>query len=213
MKLEELQFFNPRHEIAFSANRLPHWQQQGGTYFVTFRLGDALPQDLLRRWTSERAAWLRIHPLPWSPDEDREYQDRFTGAVERWLDAGHGSCLLRRPDCAAIVREALQHFEGERYEHVCWVIMPNHVHVIFVLAIGQSLERVLHSWKLYAARRINQAVGRTGNLWQRDYFDRLVRDQQHFARCVRYVRKNPEKAKLRPGEYILFESGLARQID
>jgi REP element-mobilizing transposase RayT len=53
---------------------------------------------------------------------------------------------------------------------------------------------------------------RTGNLWQRDYFDRLIRDEKHFANCVRYIRRNPEKASLGKDEFILWESQTALAI-
>src|SRR2546423_896733 len=84
----ELRFFNPYAEIRFTANRLPHWQQDGAAYFVTFRLADAVPYNLRTRWESEREAWLRVHPQPWSAKLEREYHERFSGAIERWLDAG-----------------------------------------------------------------------------------------------------------------------------
>jgi REP-associated tyrosine transposase len=60
--------------------------------------------------------------------------------------------------------------------------------------------------------RINRLIGDSGGLWQRDYFDRLVRHEKHFARCVRYIRNNAEKAHLRLGEYILYESDIARAV-
>jgi len=212
MRWEDLKFFNPRGAIAFSQNRLPHWQQPNGIYFVTFRLGDAVPKQLLERWMTDRAMWMRLHPLPWTDEEENEYHTRFSSAMERWLDAGHGSCVLRRPACAEIVAEALGHFEGARYEQLSWVIMPNHVHALFALRSDSSLETVLHSWKRFTARRINAQLSQTGNLWQRDYFDRLVRDGTHFARCVSYIRRNPAKAKLRMGEYLVWESDLAQQV-
>jgi len=46
-----------------------------------------------------------------------------------------------------------------------------------------------------------------------DYFDRLVRDARYFANCVRYLRRNPEKARLPTGEYELYENELAREIE
>ena len=106
--MDELRFFNPYEDIRFTANRLPHWQQKGAVYFVTFRLVDAVPQHLRTQWESERDAWLRVHPQPWSAEVQREYHNRFSGAIERWLDAGHGSCVLRRHDCAEVVAKALQ---------------------------------------------------------------------------------------------------------
>jgi putative transposase len=213
MPRDDLKFFDPRQEIGFSRNRLPHWQQkEGRVYFVTFRLGDALPQSLLQSWTAEREAWLEINPPPWSGVQAHDYDERFTGRIEGWLDAGVGACPLRRPDCASLVAAAMRHFDAERYQLISWVVMPNHVHVIFALRGVHRLERILHSWTLSSARGINALLGQDGHLWQRDYFDRRVRDAAQFARCVRYVRNNPRAANLRENEYLLFESELARQI-
>ena len=212
MRLEEMQFFDLRREMEFSVNRLPHWQQAGGVYFVSFRLGDAVPRALLDPWLGERAVWSGQHPTPWSEDVEREYHSRFTAEIERWLDAGHGACVLRKPASAEIVAEALRFFEGTRCQMFSWVIMPNHVHALFTLMAGHELEEMLHAWKFFSARQINALSGTSGHLWQRDYFDRLVRDAGHFARCVRYLRKNPAKAGLKEGEYLLWESELAQGI-
>jgi putative transposase len=209
----ELRFFNPYAEIRFTANRLPHWQQEGAVYFLTFRLADAVPYNLRTRWESEREAWLRVHPQPWGPEIEREYHERFPGAIERWLDAGHGSCILRCRDCAEIVAQALRYFDGERLAIISAVVMPNHVHALLIQNAEWQLEKVLRSWKSFSSRKINSLLGRDGSLWQRDYFDRLVRDQKHFANCVRYIRRNPGKVHLQSGEYILYESELARSIE
>jgi hypothetical protein len=64
--MDDLRFFNPYEEIRFTANRLPRWQQKGAVYFVTFRLADAVPRHLSAQWESDREAWLRAHPQPWS---------------------------------------------------------------------------------------------------------------------------------------------------
>jgi putative transposase len=210
--MNELRFFNPYADIRHTENRLPHWQQQGATYFVTFRLADAVPMRLLKQWESEREAWLRIHPEPWTTEIELEYHQRFSGAIERWLDAGHGACLLRRGECAQIVAEALSHFEGVRVAMISFVVMPNHVHALFVQNPEWPLEKLTQSWKRFSASQINKILGRSGSLWQRDYFDRLVRDEKHFANCVRYIRRNPEKAGLSEGEFVLWESEMARAI-
>lgn len=210
--MTELQFFNPYADIRHTENRLPHWQQKGAVYFITFRLADAVPIRLRNQWENEREAWFRVHPEPWTKEVEREYHQRFSGAVERWLDAGHGSCLLRRSECAQIVAETLRHFEGERVVMVAFVVMPNHVHALFVQNPDWALEKLIHSWKRFITRQINTLLGRSGSFWQRDYFDRLIRDENHFANCVRYIRRNPEKARLASKEFILWESELAREI-
>jgi REP element-mobilizing transposase RayT len=88
--------------------------------------------------------------------------------------------------------------------------MPNHVHILATVHVGISLKELIGPWKGTSTWAINRQMQRSGKLWQDDYFDRLVRDGDHFASCVRYIRRNPEKAKLREGEYTLYESDLAR---
>ena len=133
--------------------------------------------------------------------------------MDQWLDAGHGSCLLGDPENAGIIRDSVLHFEGKRSVAVSFVIMPNHVHLLFAPHPDWRLNDLIFSWKSFSAIQINRRLGRSGVLWQKDYFDRLVRDEDHFANCVRYIRRNPGKARLREGEYLLWESDTAKQIE
>jgi REP element-mobilizing transposase RayT len=203
---------NRESEIDFSCNRLPHWEQNRCTYFVTFRLADAFPQPLLDQWDSEREAWMKIHPPPWTEEVEIDYHQRFSNRLEEALDAGHGSCVLREPENSAIVSQALKFFEGERCNQLAWVVMPNHVHVLFSVIAPWKLAQVIHSWKSYSSKAINAKTGKTGTFWQKDYFDRLIRDSAHLARCVRYIRRNGEKGKLRPTEFLRWESEFATKI-
>jgi putative transposase len=156
--MPELQFFNPYAEIRHTENRLPHWQQNGAVYFLTFRLADSVPICLRNQWENERDGWLRVHPKPWSNETEREYHQRFSGAIERCLDAGHGSCLLRRPECGQMVSETLRHFEGDRVAMIAFVVMPNHVHALFVQNADWPLEKLIHSWKRFITRQINKVL-------------------------------------------------------
>ena len=58
---------------------LPHLEQDGATYFVTFRLADAIPVERLAELESERTAWLKQNPEPWSDEQQRQYDERFSG--------------------------------------------------------------------------------------------------------------------------------------
>lgn len=207
------QFLDPYEAIRHTENRLPHRQQQAVTYFLTFHLADSMPDDVRSRWVHERDAWLRTHPGRLTLQQDLEYHRRFSGAMERWLDAGHGACVLRSPRCAEAVADALHHFDGERCYQYAWVIMPNHIHVLMAPCALWRIEQLVHSWKRFTARRINELLGREGVFWQRDYFDRIVRDEKHFGNCVRYIRRNPEKAGLGIGAYRLYESEFAKVIE
>jgi putative transposase len=168
--MSELRFFNPYADIRQTENRLPHWQQAGAVYFITFRLADSVPTHLRDQWQDERDNWLRVQPEPWSFEIEREYHQRFSGAIERWLDAGYGACLLRRRDCAKIVAETLQHFEGVRVAMISSVVMPNHVHALFVQNPEWPLEKLIQSWKRFTAREINKLLDRSGSLWQSRLF-------------------------------------------
>ena len=64
----DLKFFNPFGEIRKTRHNLPHWQQPGATYFITYRLADSVPAHLLEEWNQQRAAWLTLHPPPHTPE-------------------------------------------------------------------------------------------------------------------------------------------------
>lgn len=205
-------FFNPWREIDRTHNHLPHWQQEGASYFVTWRLADSLPKERLDQHYHERGQWIRSHPEPWDESTEKAYHQVFSTRMDAWLDEGHGSCVLRTPAHAEVVAGALHHFESERVALISFVVMPNHVHVLFTLNADWKLEEMIHSWKRHSASEINRQRGDTGPLWMKDYFDRLIRDPAHLNNCVRYIRNNPIKARLPVGEYLLYESPFAQSI-
>ena len=189
-------------------NALPHWQQSDKLIFVTWRLADSLPQEKLAEFEKAKTAWLAEHPLPWDEATETEYHVTFSNEIDAWLDAGAGECILRDPDIAEIVKSALLHFDGERYVMDSFVVMPNHVHVLFQLKEGFKLEDVLHSWKSFTAKNINTKIGGDGAVWQRDYWDRIVRGGKHAENLRRYIERNPEKAKLGDGEFVLYMANV-----
>lgn len=114
---------------------------------------------------------------------------------------------MKYPANANVVADALRHFDGERYELASFVVMPNHV-VLFRPLDGYALGEIVKSWKGFTAREINKGMGKSGSLWQDEYWDRLIRSERHFHKVAEYIRKNPAKAALRDGEYLL-ESGFS----
>ncbi|MBM4333879.1 MAG: DUF1156 domain-containing protein [Deltaproteobacteria bacterium] len=190
-----LQYFDPNEPISNLSGNLPHWRQEGVTYFVTFRLADSMPQEKLRQWDEEREAWLKEHPEPHDEEIRKEYYRLFPDRFQSWLDAGYGECLLARPELKQIVENALLNFQGDRYHLDEYVIMPNHVHVL-VSPSGQStLSKILQSWKSYTAHRINKHLKRNGPVWQKESFDHIIRSPSQMERVRQYIRDNP-KGKL-----------------
>ncbi|CAN5524351.1 hypothetical protein BH18VER2_BH18VER2_10200 [soil metagenome] len=204
VKMTDFQFrgFDPRGEVEIKRRHLPHWEQKGATYFVTFRLADAVPESVLAEWREERERWLKFHPQPWDWKTSREYVRLCEESREQWLDQGHGSCLLRERDYADIVRDALLYFHVERYLLDDFVIMPNHVHLLVKPLGDHPLGEILRSWKSFTAKAINQLRGREGTVWMAESFDTIVRDLDHLDAIRQYIAHNPEKGHLREGEFL-----------
>lgn len=162
-----------------SRGYLPHFDHPGLIQSTTFRLADALPAQVMERLRQTE------------PDDARRRQ-----TLEDYLNAGHGACLLRDPAHARTVQDALLHFDGQRYRLLAWVVMPNHVPVLIETQPMHPLPEVVQVWKSFTAKVINQAMGRQGMLWQREYFDRYIRDETHLQAVIDYIDNNPIQAGL-----------------
>ncbi|MDP4624578.1 MAG: transposase [Akkermansiaceae bacterium] len=206
-----MRFFDKFGDTIITRNHLPHWQQMGATYFVTWRLGDSMPRSLLDALYQKRDVWMKDHPQPWTEEVESEYHRLYSTEIERMMDLGHGTCILKT-ECRIILSEVLGKFGGERFVLHSWVAMPNHVHILFTLEDGIRLEDIVGAWKRYSSMKINRLSGGGGALWQKDYYDRLIRDWEHFFRVARYIRKNPKKAKLADGIFTLWEADWVKRM-
>ena len=194
--------YNPDAATEKTWQNLPHWSQEGTTYWITFSLADSLPQEKLNAWKAERDIWASHPPEPWSDSDWKEYHERFGERLENWLDVGEGECHLRRPEIRSLVEKGLTHFDGARYDLGPWIIMPNHVHMLLRPNKGQNLSKIMQGIKGVSAKECNSLLGRTGQpFWQEESFDHIVRSQAQFDRFIRYITENPRKAKLKEGEY------------
>ena len=152
---------------------------------VIIRLADSLPANVVAAMEAELSA------LPES-ERGRTRRER----IEQILDAGHGSGLLRREACAEVVASALRFGDGARYRLLAWVVMPNHLHVLIEQLPEWTLASVVQGLKRHTTREIQRIVGGAGQLWQREYWDRFIRDERHYRRVVDYIHANPVQAGL-----------------
>lgn len=177
----------PRFIKIHSRGRLPHWRVNEAVYSITFRLRDSLPRAVARELYLERERMLR----GCTTTVERARLDAAFGIrLDNELDRNHGSCILR--EHPALVAEALQHFDRDRYQLHAWAVMPNHVHVMMYVDLGDDVPEILHSWKSFIAHEIDRGV-----IWQREYYDRVIRSPREFADTAAYIRVNPSKAGLR----------------
>ena len=107
-----------------------------------------------------------------------------------------------------------------------FVIMPNHLHGVIALSphlhgvktlaplVGAqhccalpggatangvapgSLGAIVRSFKAIVARRAHKELGWRGPLWQRNYFERVLRDGKESSDVSRYIAENPKQWKM-----------------
>jgi len=174
----------------YSRGYLPHRDATGLLQAVTFRLADSLPQEKLARLEEE---------LTELPETLRGAERRQR--IEQWLYDGMGCCALRHPEMASQMRDALRHFDGQRYRLIAWCIMPNHVHIL--METFAPLARIVQGWKSVTARwalaqneKLGLGIPDSKHLWMRDYWDRYIRNDGHFESVVLYIHQNPVYAGL-----------------
>ncbi len=74
--------------------------------------------------------------------------------------------------------------------------MPDHVHVLFTPYGTHNLGTMVHRLKSVSARGINRVLRRHGHVWQREYFDRIMRGHEDLRKKVEYICNNPLRAGL-----------------
>ena len=188
--------FDSQGRFTFYQRHLPHWRQPGATYFVTFRLADSLPQEVIDFMGRLRQEIVRLGNHPSANELRNRMEQEVSRRFEGSLDKGHGSCVLADLNIAKIMHNSLQYGCGSRYFLGCSVIMPNHCHVLIRPNAGFDLEKVLGAVKGYTATLINRHLGTTGTLWQEECYDRIVRDEEHLFRVLQYIGRNRSKCGL-----------------
>jgi putative transposase len=142
--------FQPVQSFQISRRNLPHWQEPGRVYFITWRCQEG---------------------------QNLSFPDR------------------------TITLEAIRYWDNIKWTVYTAVVLPDHVHIL-----AQPLQKteggwfdlaeILHSIKRFSARKINQARGNKGSLWQDERYDRIVRDEAEFLEKWEYIRNNPLKSGL-----------------
>jgi putative transposase len=215
MDRSDLSYFNRDQTFSIIEKVTPHWVQSGCMVFVTWRTKDSLPASAIQHIKSEMTQY-RKHT---NNAEDlglkeeaglfgmscRQFMSWKTFHLyEKYVNAGHGACLLKVPRLRSIVFDSLLKFDGDRYYITDLVIMPNHLHFFVAFPDEAGLLRQSEAWKRYTARCINQEVGRRGDFWMPGQFDHLVRSEKQFEFLREYIASNPRLANLKPDEFTHY---------
>ena len=168
---------------------LQHYDDLEKPQSITFRLYDAVPRKVVENWKIE----LNITA---GQDSSDPRCVELRRRIAKYEDAGYGECWLKCETIAGIVEGALHYFDNNRYQLIAWCIMPNHVHVLFGRQNGYHLKAIQHSWKSFTAKRINEVLIRSGNVWDTESYDRFVRNETHLQNVIAYIENNPVTAGL-----------------
>jgi REP element-mobilizing transposase RayT len=134
-----------------------------------------------------RAEWEALLKI----EDDRQRHVR----LQNYLDLGRGQCVLRKPQVAKMVEDSLRFRHEVQYDLRAWVIMPNHVHVLFKVK-AVPMWQLLDAWKGFTAKTANRALQRKGKFWEERYWDTYMRNEAHETRARLYIENNPVKAGL-----------------
>jgi putative transposase len=194
----------------FYRRHLPHWQPPGATIFFTWRLCGSLPREAWERLCAERER-LERQPLRHGETE-RERAIRHDKIIFARFDdvlgqVTHGPRWLEEPRIAQLMTDALFFHNGQRYDLIAFVVMPNHVHAVLrpmeiELASGGEtqfvpISKITQGLKGYVAREANRRLDRTGQtFWQDESYDHWARDEAELARIVRYTESDPVRCGL-----------------
>jgi REP element-mobilizing transposase RayT len=199
----------------FYRRNLPHLHPADSTIFITFRLANSLPGQVLRQLRFERE--LRRSELSTTLPEDEyrrsvyQLEKQAFGHFDAWLDRCNSGPRWLAVDAAAeIVARELHAPDGEGYRLLAFCIMPNHVHLLVDTAgfasasatnrrgstVDYPLTDLLRRIKGRSARYCNEALGRSGIFWHPESYDHVVRDPGELERIVEYIVNNPVKAGL-----------------
>jgi putative transposase len=78
---------------------------------------------------------------------------------------------------------------------LAYCLMINHVHLVLVPSTSQGLHRMLKPLHTRYAQNVNRAMGWKGHLWQGRFFSSAL-DETYLWAAVRYVERNPVRAKI-----------------
>lgn len=204
----------------FYHRNLPHYQPIGYTLFITFRLHNSLPIHVIEKLKDEYKTHVKnISAYNSKKEKQKRYSEGKWHYFEKFdsnLDLYPNNNWLNDERLARLVYDSILYRDNKEYDLISFTIMPNHVHLVLSLIkradyslknnnieemIGKkqtdsSLYKIMQSLKWYTAKECNKILNRTGQFWQHESYDHVVRNEEELNRIIEYVQNNPVKAGL-----------------
>jgi len=202
--------------MAYYKRNLPHFQPEGYTFFITTRLSGTLPievyNNLKREYKNKLKSLSGYKNNKLIKEKYSEFQKLHFGKYEKILGACEfGYKWLEDEKIAHLVKDAIHYRDNKNYKLIAYTIMPNHLHILFTPIVKRFAEsltlknkstpfytvtKIMQDFKKYTARESNILLQRTGNFWQHESYDHVVRNKGELNKIVNYIMNNPVKAGL-----------------
>jgi putative transposase len=212
----------PTSDVFYRRN-LPHYHLSEYPLFITFRLADSIPSNVLAKLKTQReneVKTLRTSDLV----KLEKLEQKYFHLYDEWLDRCEmGPQWLHDHRIAQIVMKEIYELISCHYNLMACCIMPNHVHLLIECFhskrdqhMGRSAKYpvtdTLRLLKGRTARFCNLELSRSGKFWQHESYDHVVRSDEELSRTVLYILNNPVKAglvrKWRDWEYTYINPEL-----
>ncbi|UCN01108.1 transposase [Sulfurimonas sp. SWIR-19] len=156
--------------------KLHHISLQEHYQFITFRTQesvDAYVQKILA-------------------NDEKEHIKQFQ--IDNYLDSSKNGAYLYDEAIDVFIDVILQKDE-HLYDVQIMAIMPNHIHIL--LKQNDDLGKIMQYIKGTSAVELNKLLHKSGKFWAEGYYDKLIRDEEHYVKVYNYIKNNPLKAGLK----------------
>lgn len=174
-------------EVPAPRRFLPHIDLIGYYQFVTFRTHDSI-DNYIKRVRNEDIS-----------NQEKEYK------IDKYIDLSTKGCYLNG-DILEYLKDFFLNKDKSFYNLVAFCVMPNHVHILFKQ--NDELKKIMKVLKGSTSFHINKILERKGTFWEENYYDKVIRDEDHFHTVYDYIKNNAVKANLKDAKdrfYGIYE--------
>ena len=143
--------------------------------FVTFRTKDSMDSYIQKLHGSGE------------PEKLKQYK------IDTYLDKSENGAFLNG-QVVLDIQKYFKSYDKEIYNLIALIVMPNHIHILFKQ--NNEMKNIMRMLKGGSAHIVNTLLDREGQVWASDYFDKLIRDEEHFSLVYEYIKYNAVKAEL-----------------
>lgn len=185
---------------------LPHFLPLGNKFFITTRLVDSIPLEIIQKFELENQIAIKLIEENYKNLDERKTEigkqwKRNFATFDKYIDNYQGgNHWLKQNEIAEIVSESLHYWHKKRYDLIAFTIMSNHIHLLIDTWDSEnyatSVTAIMQSIKRHTSRQSNILLKREGQFWQHESYDHLVRNEKEFKNIIHYIAQNPVKADL-----------------